>query len=108
MNKKLEKLCSRSKELAEEIKAKEETKAKIDSEIEKLRMQELKAFLITNNIGLDDGFYDMAMLVKQIIDSGIDSKEIRGMLGTEESPAEKEKTDDKVNKATEEKNSNEK
>ncbi len=108
MNKKLEKLCSRSKELAEEIKAKEEAKAKVDSEIEKLQMQELKAFLITNNIGLNDGFYDMAMLAKQIIDSGIDSKEIRELLGTKEIPADKDNAIDKANKSAEEKNVDEK
>ena len=81
MNKKLEKLLSKSKELAIELKAKEEEKARIDSEIERLKMQELKAFLISNNMGLDDEFYDMARVVKQMIDSGITSKDIKEMVG---------------------------
>ena len=69
-NKKLDKLLSRSKELAEE----------------------LKAFLISNKMGLDPEFYDMALLVKQIMDSGVKPDEIREMVGIDVSA---ENTDDK-------------
>ena len=107
-NKKLDKLLSRSKELAEELKAKEEAKAKLDNEIEKLQIKELKAFLISNKMGLDPEFYDMALLVKQIMDSGVKPDEIREMVGIDVSA---ENTDDKKepeNKQMEEKEKDEK
>lgn len=94
MNKKLEKLYAKSKELADEIKTKQETKEKIDSEIEKLQMQELKAFLITNNIVLDDAFYDIAKLAKQMIDNGINTDEIKGKVKIDEKTIEKKKADE--------------
>lgn len=110
MNKKLEKLYARSKELADELKTKEEAKAKIDSEIEKLQMQELKAFLITNDITLNDDFYDMAKLVKQIIDSGVNTDEVKGIIDISGKAAGKNESDNtgaSENKLTEETESNE-
>lgn len=82
-NKKLENLISRSKQLADELKAKEEAKAKVDEEIEKLQMQELKAFLISKKMKLDNSFYDVISLVKQILDSGIEINKLREMAGIE-------------------------
>ena len=91
-NKKLDNLISRSKQLADELKAKEEAKAKVDEEIEKLQMQELKAFLITKKMKLDKSFYDVISLVKQILDSGIEINELREMAGIEDKTESVEKS----------------
>ena len=84
MTKKLDKLLLKSKELAEELKEKEKVKAKVDEEIERLRMKELKSFLVLNNIDLDTDFYCIAQLVKQMFDSGIGADELKEMVGIED------------------------
>ena len=83
MNKKLEKLLSKSKEMADELKEKEQAKAKIDEEIDKIQMKELKSFLVSNNMVLNSEFFDLMVLVKQILDSGVGIGELKELTGTE-------------------------
>lgn len=114
MNKRLEKLLSKSKEMADELKEKQQAKAKVDEEIEKIQMKELKAFLIANDMILNSDFFDLMALVKGLIDNGIGMNELKELAGTESQTkniADKKKPDTIVtagNKPMEEKESDEK